>query len=312
MERMTDRKLVLVKRSTRLEELIVRYNTVEQARFYMERLGSDFGDYQREDSVYAAAVSEVRQTLELYGRVQVVDRTFIPNFMFGPDDIVVVVGQDGLVANTLKYLDRQELIAVNPDPSRWDGVLLPFTAGDMKSVVADALRGRRPVREVSMAKASLNDGQTLYAVNDLFIGQKTHVSARYTIRSGQLEEQQSSSGVIVSTGLGATGWLKSVLAGAAGVAAGLSGGAVRSGLPEAPDWGMDYLYFSVREPFPGRRTGADVTFGKVSAREPLTLVSQMPENGVIFSDGVESDFLQFNAGLTASISVAEKKGRLVV
>ena len=33
------------------------------------------------------------------------------------EDIVVVVGQDGLVANTLKYLQGQPVIAVNPDRS---------------------------------------------------------------------------------------------------------------------------------------------------------------------------------------------------
>ena len=66
-----------------------------------------------------------------------------------------------------------------------------------------------------MAKASLNNGQTLYGVNDLFIGPKTHSSARYLIRSGEASEAQSSSGVIVSTGMGSTGWLKSLLTGSA-------------------------------------------------------------------------------------------------
>jgi hypothetical protein len=37
----------------------------------------------------------------------------------------------------------------------------------------------------------------------------------------------------------------------------------------------------------------------------------MPENGVIFSDGIEADFLDFTSGITASISVADKVGQLV-
>ncbi|MFT7387173.1 MAG: hypothetical protein ACI8VC_000410 [Candidatus Endobugula sp.] len=32
-----------------------------------------------------------------------VERNLLPNFIFGPEDIVVVIGQDGLVANPLKY-----------------------------------------------------------------------------------------------------------------------------------------------------------------------------------------------------------------
>ena len=54
-----------------------------------------------------------------------------------------------------------------------------------------------------------------------------------------------------------------------------------------------------------------MTFGKITPDEPLTLVSQMPENGVIFSDGIEADFLQFNAGTRATVVVAGKKGHLV-
>jgi hypothetical protein len=38
----------------------------------------------------------------------------------------------------------------------------------------------------------------------------------------------------------------------------------------------------------------------------------MPENGVIFSDGIESDFLEFNSGTEVVIAVAERQGRLIV
>jgi len=55
-----------------------------------------------------------------------------------------------------------------------------------------------------MARARLNDGQELLALNDLFIGRRTHVSARYALRVGDYVEDQSSSGIIVSTGAGST------------------------------------------------------------------------------------------------------------
>ena len=38
----------------------------------------------------------------------------------------------------------------------------------------------------------------------------------------------------------------------------------------------------------------------------------MAENGVIFSDGIEKDFLEFNSGTQAVIGIAERKGVLVV
>jgi len=312
MDRLTENKIVLIKRKTRLEDLIARYNTIEQAKFYIEHLGSDFSDYISEDERYKKAISEAYSELEPLGRVQVVDREFVPNFIFGDSDIVVVVGQDGLVANTLKYLSNQLLIGVNPDPARWDGVLLPFEVSNLKLVVQDVFKMRRHVKEVSMAKAILNDGQVIYAVNDLFIGQRTHVSSRYHIQLGERHEYQSSSGVIVSTGLGSTGWLKSILAGASSIINEISDKKIKVQQEKNLGWDIDYLYFSVREPFPSKNSKTDVVFGKITQGCPLKILSQMPENGVIFSDGIECDYLQFNAGIEATISLAEKKGHLVI
>jgi len=123
------------------------------------------------------------------------------------------------VANTLKYLNGQPVVGVNPDPVRWDGRLLPFQVRDLPKLVPEVLFRKRRIRSVTMAKATLNNGQVLYGVNDLFIGPKTHTSARYVIRCGEANETQSSSGVIVSTGMGSTGWLKSLLTGAAAISA---------------------------------------------------------------------------------------------
>ena len=312
MDRLTENKIVLIKRKPRLEDLIARYNTIDQAKFFIEHLGSDFSDYISENEQYKNAVSKARSELESLARVQVVDREYISNFIFGNNDIVVVVGQDGLVANTLKYLTNQLLIGVNPDPVRWDGVLLPFMVSDLKLVMQDVFKMKRQVKEVSMAKAVLNDGQTIYAVNDLFIGQRTHVSSRYQIQLGERHEHQSSSGVIVSTGLGSTGWLKSILAGATNIVNGISDKKSMMQQNIKVEWNIDYLYFTVREPFPSRTSKADIVFGKVTKDCPLKLLSQMPESGVIFSDGIESDYLQFNSGIEATITVAEKKGHLVV
>lgn len=312
MDRLTERKIILIKRKTRLEDLIARYNTIAQAKFYIEHFGSDFSDYIIEDERYKKAISEAFSSLEQFGRVHIVDREYVSNFIFGDNDVVVVVGQDGLVANTLKYLSNQLLIGVNPDPTRWDGVLLPFMVADLKLIIQDVFNKRRQVKEVSMAKAVLNDGQTIYAVNDLFIGQRTHVSSRYQIQLGDRHEYQSSSGIIVSTGLGSTGWLKSVMTGATNIVNEIYGQKIKVQQESKLDWDVNYLYFSVREPFPSKMSNTDVVFGKITNGCPLKILSQMPENGVIFSDGIESDYLQFNTGIEATITVAEKKGHLVV
>ncbi len=311
MSRLTENKTILVTRKTRLEELVAKYNTVSQAKFYVEHLGADFSDYLAEHDKYQRCVRDAETSLQRLSRVQTIDRTFLPNFLFGPHDTVVALGQDGLVANTLKYLNGQPLVGVNPDPSRWDGVLLPFRVEDLALIMPDVFDGRRKTQDVTMAKAQLNNGQCIYGVNDIFIGPKSHTSARYTIRLAEQQEQHSSSGIIVSTGLGSTGWLKSLLAGAAAIAGGAAQQAMEQPMKETA-WDADYLYFTVREPFPSKTSAASLVFGKITRKSTLTLTSLMPEHGVIFSDGVEADYLEFNSGAVAELGMAEKKGMLVV
>jgi NAD kinase len=306
-----DRKVVLVTRRTRLEDLIAKYHTLAQAKFYVEHLGADFSDYEREHAAYMTARGEVMQTLEAWPRRQAIERGFLTNFLFARGDIVVALGQDGVVANTMKYLDGQPLIGVNPDPRRYDGVLLPFRPGDLGALLTEVAADRRPYRTVTMAKAALSDGQALYAVNDLFVGPRSHTSALYEIELGERKELQSSSGVIVSTGLGSTAWMKSIVAGSLAVsrAFGLAG-EPPSYKPEP--WNSDGLRFAVREPFPSQTSQATLIAGRIAGNQRLVLRSHTPEGAVIFSDGIETDRLDFNSGAVATIGVAEREGHLVV
>jgi NAD kinase len=306
-------KIVVVTQKTALEELVERYNTRDQARFYLEHMGIPFGEYQAAHDRYHASLARLKTCLPPRTRNQVIERSFLPNFLFDPRDVVVTLGRDGLVVNTAKYLSGQPLVAFNPDPERIDGVLIPFPVTVATAVLYRVLDLEHEERHLTLARATLNDGQQLYAVNDLFIGQRTHVSARYRLRLRNRQEDQSSSGIIVSTGAGSTGWLRSIHAGAAAVV----GRYVHR--PEvdrvrdayAFDATADWLRFSVREPFVSRVTSAELVFGDIQPGEALEVVSQMPQNGVIFSDGVESDFLRFDSGAIARIGVADKKVTLV-
>jgi len=312
MQRLTENKIILITRETRLDRLINRYNTLEQAKFYIEHLGVDFSDYLQEHDQYKRSVAVAETVLQQLGRVQVLKRDFLPNFTFGKADTVVVLGQDGLVAKTLKYLEQQLVIGVNPDPARWDGVLLPFQVKDLKLIIPEIFNSKRPIETVTMAKVELTNGQTLHAVNDFFIGAKTHVSARYAISIGNRQENQSSSGIIVSTGLGSTGWLKSVLAGATGIAGAMTNKSIQIEADGRFAWDAAQLRYSVREPFPSGTTGTSIVYGKITRNHPMTLESQMAGNGIIFSDGIEQDYLEFNSGMRAIVQVAEKCGHLVV
>jgi NAD kinase len=296
-----ERKVIMVTRKTRLEDLIAKYLTAAQARFYVEHLGADFSDYQREHDIYWQQRHHAGLALTQWGRYQIIDRSFLPNFIFGPSDIVVALGQDGLVANTMKYLDGHPLIGVNPDAARYDGILLPFVAGDLTALLAEVAADRRQFKAVTMAKATLTDGQVLHAVNDLFIGARTHTSAIYEIAAGDRKETQSSSGLIVATGLGSTAWFKSIVTGSLAIAGAF--GSARAATPYAPSpWDSGELRFAVREPFPSRTSQTNLVCGRVTASERLRLRSLMPE----------ADRLEFNSGTEVQITVAERQGRLVV
>jgi len=300
-------RFILVVRKTRLQELIERFNTWPQARFYLEHNQVDAQDYLDEHDMYQRRLQEAERTLKALGRFQLLERHLLPNYQFSPDDIVITIGQDGLVANTLKYLNGQPVIAINPDPRRWDGKLLPFEIGDLHAVVLRTVAGKSACKTISFAEAKTNDSQQMLAVNDLFIGPKSHTSAHYRLSWNGHQETQSSSGIIISTGFGSTGWFQSLLAGALGVS-----GTTSHPLKEGFAWHEKRLQFTVREPFPSRTTGISMIFGVITPNTPLKLESLMPENGVIFSDGIESDFLAFNSGTVVTINLAAIQGQLII
>ena len=307
-------KVVIITKKTGLDELIERFNTLEQSRFYLKHMGVPFSDYEAAHADYQKAVQAVKNAVPPGTHSQWIERAFVPNFTFGDEDFVVTIGPDGLVVNVAKYLNGQPLLAVNPDPARMDGVLIPFRAEEVGSRLPPALRGEFRRKQVSMARVTLNDGQSLHAVNDLFVGQRTHQSARYHLALNGQAEDQSSSGLLISTGAGSTGWRRSVLTGAAGVVGAFVPGdevqAVRD--QYAFDWEAGYLCYSVREPFISRASTANLIIGRIEAGQQMEATSQMPQNGVIFSDGIEEDYLEFNSGSIAMIGLAEKRVNLIV
>jgi NAD kinase len=246
-----------------------------------------------EHTAQMRAVARIRRALPSDLRVAEIDRAMLAQFLFEPYDIVLAVGQDGLVANAGKYLDGQPLVGVNPDPENIDGSLLAFTVDTLMDSLADVLHGRRPTREATMAEASTSDQQTLRGLNEIFIGVSSHQSARYRIRHAGRDEVQSSSGLIVATGTGSTGWLRSLRGQGAGF-----------------DPASDMLRFVVREAWPGRGFGATLIEGEVTRRAPLSIESRM--EGTIFADGIESDAVRFDAGVTVSIAPSKTRVRLVV
>jgi NAD kinase len=291
-------RVVVVTRETEYQLLLARHGTRAQAAFFLEARGQNIEDAIARHQRMETALHQVNNAIPLDWRRNRVLRSDLDRFLFEPDDTVVVVGQDGLVANVAKYLDGQPVLGINPDPDQYDGVLVPHAPAAFGDLLGPTARRTIPIESRTMVQARLGDGQILLALNEVFVGACTHQSARYRLRFRGHQERHSSSGVIVSTGTGSTGWARSIAR------------ERRSNmrLPQPCD---PKLAFFVREAFPSVATGTDVTQGVIESNDGLTIVSEMNEGGVIFGDGMEADHLPFDWGVTAEVGIAEKHLHLV-
>lgn len=297
---------IIVRSKTRRELLQDKFQTHAQAKFYVERSGGRIDDIDAEHDEFYRSLEAVQAQLSGKLKFKIIDRGFLPSFIFAENQLIITVGQDGLVANTAKYAKGQPIIGVNPDPERFDGVLLKTQVKTFAQHLQRALTGAAAVSEITMAELKLNDGQRLLAFNDFFIGPSSHISARYIITQGKRHEEHSSSGILISTGAGKTGWMSSVL----NMVAGISGKAEIAAYKNLA-WSSPELIYAVREPFISKQSQAAMVWGIINRGSPLVIESRMAQSGVIFSDGIERDFLHFNSGAIATVGVAAEKARLV-
>jgi len=303
-------KVIIIRDKTRLEQLIERFNSKAQAKFYLERSGEDFDFYEKEHDTFYTSLSQVEKAIATSFKYKVLFRSFLPTYMFAEGDLIVVLGQDGLVANTAKYVNGLPIVAVNPDADRYDGVLLPHKPENFLTAIENFVHRNHTSKMVTMAKATMNDGQSLLAFNDFYIGAATHISSRYSLEFDGKRESQSSSGILVSTGAGSTGWISSVFNMTNNINNYFH--KQKREFDSRLDWEDDTLLFVVREPFLSKMSQIDLGYGTIKRGKTLKVESKMPTKGVIFSDGIESDFLNFNSGSIMEIGIAEEKANLII
>lgn len=285
-------RVVVVTRSTPYEALLEKHATRGQAQFFLDTRGQDIEVVEASHRRFQHALGFVLQSIPSKWRRAQLNRRDLDRFLFEPDDVVVAVGQDGLVANVAKYLNGQVVIGINPLPDEYDGILVPHSAEAAPDLIVGVPEGRVALEHRTMVEAMLDDGQRLVALNEVFVGHRSHQSARYRISLAGQEERQSSSGLIVSTGTGATGWARSI---------NLSRGDAL--VPPGPE--DQRLAYFVREAFPSVATGTNITFGLIEQENVLTVISEMNEGGVVFGDGIEDDHLDFAWGQTLLVQVSK-------
>jgi NAD kinase len=294
-------RLVIVHRRTELQELLDRHATRGQAEFFLRTRGRGLQDVQERHDRIASALGMVRAAVPADWRHAEVERADLSRFLLTSEDIIAVVGQDGLVANSAKYLNGQPVIGINPERGANPGVLVRHTPDAAAKLIEDAaLTGpeRLNRQELAMVTARLDDGQELSGLNEVFIGHASHQSARYHLTEpGGRTESHSSSGLIISTGTGATGWCASIALERGGRA-----------LPVPTDRRLAWF---VREAWPSPITGTSLTEGVLEAGNALR-ITVASDRLVVFGDGMEEDRLTASWGQEIRVQLGERPLRLVV
>lgn len=292
-------RAVVVHRRTELQELVARHGTRQQAAFFLGSRGRSLQEVEVRHAAQEAALAEVVGAIPLDWRRGLVERADLDRFIFETEDVIVAVGQDGLVANVAKYLGGQPVIGVDPEPDRNPGVLVPHRpeAAAALLTIATGPGADEHEQRRTMVRATTDDGQTLLALNEIYVGHPSHQSARYRIEQPDgRSERQSSSGVLVGTGTGSTGWCRSVWLERHS----------RLSLPEPEQPGLCWF---AREAWPSPATGTELTEGILGPDARLLVTAE--SDLVLFGDGMESDAIRLSWGQSATFSIADRQLRLL-
>ncbi|MFD8194147.1 NAD(+)/NADH kinase [Streptomyces wuyuanensis] len=326
-------RAVIVHRTTEYEELLARHGTHGQAEFFLSSRGRSIREVAERHRRTGRALATVSAAVPPRWRRARVERADLDRFLFAPEDVVVVAGQDGLVANTAKYLAGQPVVGIDTDPGRNAGVLVRHRPDEAGRLLRAAVSRGTAVDELTMVEAVADDTQRLVALNEIYLGRPDHQTSRYRLDldgpgtlAGHSEtagdtgpagvavrggsgggdgsalggggEVQASSGVLVGTGTGATGWLRSLWR-------------ERGGSRPLPAPAEARLLWFVREAWPSPATGTSLVEGDLTAGRRLRLTVES-DRLVAFGDGMESDALELTWGQSVRVGVSDTSLRLLV
>jgi NAD kinase len=238
------------------------------------------------------AWNDVKKVLQKYRiNYTAVNRKKMHPKHFRGKDVVITIGGDGTFLKTSHHVTDALMLGVCSNANKNVGYLLRSSRLTFEDSLRKILNNEFKVAERVRLETTINGKKTKYALNDVFIGsRRAYHTARYNLRIGGKEEFQMSSGIIISTATGSTGWIKS----AGGI--------------EMPLHSGKFQYY-VRDPYSCKFSRPRLLKGILSSKENITVKSLIYE-GVVAIDSSKADY-SIDEDSVVNVRVAEKPLRVI-
>lgn len=184
-------------------------------------------------------------------------------------DLIIAIGGDGTFLRAAHHIGSTPVLAVSSDIRYNEAFYAQATPANFVRKFKMLLKGKFKIRKLPRLQVKLNGSYLqLMAINEVFVGSRhPYHTSRYWITIHGKKEFQKSSGVLITTRTGSTGWAKS---------------AYKKSLNIQKN-GFGYV---VREPYIGRLTKSKLLGGTLPRKDVVKITSSLHE-GIVVIDSSE-------------------------
>lgn len=197
-------RAVLVPKATKVEYDMLRLKLTRRqlASYYRnENAAVIFASHERQ-------LAMRRRVLKLLPEARVVSRQALDPAALEGASLVVALGGDNHFIFVSQLLDATPILGVNADRLRSYGGLLHIDETNLESALRRMRAGGQTCRRLARIQASVDGRPVGRATSEIFVGERgrKNMSRHALSMDGGAEEEQKSSGLLIATAAGSTGW----------------------------------------------------------------------------------------------------------
>lgn len=241
-------------------------------------------------SSHATQQASLGKLRQIFDPSQFIARDDLAESVNQDADLVIAFGGDNHFVYVSHFAKSAMILGINSDPQRSDGALTSLTADQCEEALQALTRGDYSIEEWPRLEALVNGKPLPLTTSELFVGERERVyMSRYVLKHGDVEETQKSSGLLITTGAGSTGWYDS---------------ACRYLHPDGNVFARTEpkFVFLATEPSKGRLNRSKLLEGTVQAGESLRIQSLNDSSGLVSVDSL--DEVLFSRGATLEVRIS--------